>query len=1142
MRYGRLGARSANDSGNASPPRRRVSKRTTGVLVGIVLVLPPASLLWYHFVGFQLFAGIAQSQFPLVRSERRLSWQRVEFRIDVHSTGQEHFTTLTAPRIHGEPTAELELDMRSQEWDEFRGQISSQQTSEQLFKAIGGKLFEAVLPEQHGTTYEINYQPVKEGVENQLLQVQMRILDDEMVQLPWECMFHPVARVWLAANPLTPFSRYVDAQVGPPLRIEPPLKLLIAAAEPSTLQPLGAEAEVEAVRNALAPLFNDNLVTAEVLMHATRTSVSKAVAEFRPHLFHFVGHGQRLGQTCGLMLETDEGADKLLGVETLCELLQQSGQLRVAVLNACETDTAALALARGGIAAVGMADKIRSEAAIPFCRSFYEAIASSAPLDLAGNKARFSIRLECGGDRRDWCLPVVFLPAGRADLFQIERSVRLVRVTSNPSGASIFLDGEPVGKATPETLVMSDDGQHDVHVALKGRKPSAPQHVAGHSTENVHLDFRLPISRGFLAVTTGRSRARLVAQRKGSETVIAIGQVNKLSRLGPVRLDPGDYRVTASWPAREGVIPPTATGEVTISERQTSHLKLPYPGGAPRRVLLPGGDQAKLRIAAAVAGGVVACILLLAVLIHLAVPGSPEKKNGGPPAPPLPPPPPPLVLDMVAVPAGDLILGYRDDTLAMRLIRKYGLASGSAMKQLLQAKPREVRISSFFIDRIEVTNAQYRKFLDAVKAQGDAAWRHRSQPASETDHTPDKKTWKDPKFNADNQPVVGVDWYDAYAYAKWAGKRLPTDDEWELAARGTERLAYPWGNTYGDTKCNSNDAPTKSPLPAGRFPQDRSPHGVWEMGGNVAEWTSTEGDDEGEKSVRGGSWNRRPADMFTLTFMRSCGNRDIFNNRIGLRCAMDAPEGKAAPTGMVRIPGGTVMLGGETSDMLTLLRELKVPVRQIQKYLVAVDCGTTPVSAFRIARYEVTNAQYRRFLEALKIAGDSKFAHHDQPDGKDHTPKYWHEGRFNGDEKPVVGVDWYDAYAFAKWARMRLPTAEEWERAARGMTDRLYPWGGKFVAGKCSGVLAKTTKSATPSGSFPQDRSPLGVMDMAGNVMELTADRFPGGSENTVLLKGGAWNGPCRLFGITYARLRGVRRTYRCTYVGFRCVQDIRPE
>jgi len=314
------------------------------------------------------------------------------------------------------------------------------------------------------------------------------------------------------------------------------------------------------------------------------------------------------------------------------------------------------------------------------------------------------------------------------------------------------------------------------------------------------------------------------------------------------------------------------------------------------------------------------------------------------------------------------------------------------------------------------------------------------------------------------------------------------------------------------------------------------------MGGNVAEWTSTEGDDEGEKSVRGGSWNRRPADMFTLTFMRSCGDRDIFNNRIGLRCAMDAPEGKAAPTGMVRIPGGTVTLGGETSDMLTLLRELESPAGQLQKYLVAVECDTTPVGAFRIARHEVTNAQYRKFLEAVKIGGDSKFAHPAQPDGKDHTPEYWSDARFNGNEKPVVGVDWYDAYAFAKWARMRLPTTKEWERAARGTTDRLYPWGNEFVAGKCNGYLVPTTKSAMPPGSFPQDRSPLGVMDMAGNVMEFTADKFPGGSEGTVLLKGGAWTKPCRLFGITYARLRGASRTYRNTHMGFRCVQDIRPE
>ena len=101
-----------------------------------------------------------------------------------------------------------------------------------------------------------------------------------------------------------------------------------------------------------------------------------------------------------------------------------------------------------------------------------------------------------------------------------------------------------------------------------------------------------------------------------------------------------------------------------------------------------------------------------------------------------------------------------------------------------------VFVSPFVIDRQEVSNAQYRKFLKHVQATGDASVEHPEAPPLKNHEA---EGFKDKDFNADDQPVVGVDWFDAYAYATWIDKRLPTEAEWEKAARGMDGRLYPWG-------------------------------------------------------------------------------------------------------------------------------------------------------------------------------------------------------------------------------------------------------------------------------------------------------------------------------------------------------------
>jgi formylglycine-generating enzyme required for sulfatase activity len=239
------------------------------------------------------------------------------------------------------------------------------------------------------------------------------------------------------------------------------------------------------------------------------------------------------------------------------------------------------------------------------------------------------------------------------------------------------------------------------------------------------------------------------------------------------------------------------------------------------------------------------------------------------------------------------------------------------------------------------------------------------------------------------------------------------------------------------------------------------------------------------------------------------------------------PPASKAPQGMVEIPGGTFKF--------STARSLLSPNEAIP-YPDYAAARLIAVKKFYMDRYPVTNAQFHAFLKA---------SHHKPKDPMNFL-RHWVNGSppKGLENHPVVYVSLEDAKAYARWAGKRLPTEVEWQYAAQGTDGRKYPWGNEFDSTKCNNGLGRTT----PVDAFPGGKSPFGVMDLIGNVWQLTNDVYDDGSYYFGIIRGGSFFNPAS--SVWYIRggpqpadnpqiLLMVSPGFdRSATVGFRCVKD----
>jgi len=865
----------------------------------------------------------------------------------------EKYTARVLNSPAGQSTADFHLPFSDLELENFylrigrprRGVRLIDSTQMQATKTFGARLFKAVFADDVLECFHNSL--VKAESQRHGLRLRLRLNAPELNELPWEFLYMPAQDRFLSLAVETPVVRYLQLlQSIRPLKVKPPLKILVMVSSPADFPPLNVNQEWSNLKNALADLEQRRLVNLERLEEATLTALQRRLRREEFHIFHFIGHGMFDEQTQDgvLLLEDQSRRGRRVSGKDMGIFLHNHQSLRLAVLNACEgartsrsdpfAGTAQSLLRQGIPAVIAMQFEITDAAAITFAQEFYAAIADGYPVDAALVEVRALIFAH--GNGMEWGTPVLYMRAPDGHIFDVEQiqdEQSFPQEDENLKSPEIdtFVDEINVSQLTAAPAPPISKSPKPwwrrrwrisiaisisallllVLVLLKDWKsPSDDKNITGPippanqprvtRQDSLYAEYRREGEELLKQIKFAEAKSKFEAaleERPGDEyildqlkkitTQIDAAEREKLykkykaegeaffnqAKYDAARLryqdalnqKPGDDYVTGKINECHQKI------EAQADEAKREKLYAEYRDAGDD--FFKQGNYAEAKGQYELAQSYKPNDSYAAERIRECSDKLAAGQKSTPQEFPVP-------AGMVQIPGGYFIMGGNDND---------------------DEKPaHRVYVSAFYMDKHEVTVEQYWQFLQA-------------NPGN---RTPD---YFYEQLQYPRHPIIYVSWDDAAAYARWQDKRLPTEAEWEYAARGgftgmggKPIYKYPSGNEINTANANYDadgfrrgewESANRSLKDVESYPPNR--FGLFDMAGNVWEWCRDWYDKSYYKIlqdsvahnppgpltgklrvIRGGAWHALGSNL-------RCARRSWFDPKkgeynLGFRCVREA--------------------------------------------------------------------------------------------------------------------------------------------------------------------------------------------------------------------------------------------------------------